>query len=179
MRVAIPNLYSNRRLFASHEIFMAKESVKTAASVPVSWKLNRRLFNKAFKPALEPSRFIPHADGRLPYYPWWFNSAIQAPVWFYQQVSRRSGLQKKNQGPWADWKSVIASDRWSESIDCFSKDIALAEISEALQQGALNRSRLTIPSRINLLQVCYQIKGRATKPVGQSSEVESVVFDHR
>lgn len=178
MRIAIPNLYSNRRLFASHEIFMAKESVKTAASVPVSWKLNRRLFNKAFKGALKTSRLIPHADGRLPYYPWWFNFVIQAPIWFYQQVSRRSGLQKKNQGPWADWKSVTASERWSESVDCFSKDIALAEISDALQQGALIRSRLTIPSRINLLQVCYQVKGRVAKPVERRSEVEGMVSDH-
>src|SRR5690606_18986145 len=70
MRMAIPMLYANRRLFASHEIFMAKESVKVAAAVPLSWKLNRRLFNTAFRPALAKSKRLFHADGRLPYYPW-------------------------------------------------------------------------------------------------------------
>lgn len=163
MRIAIPNLYSNRRLFASHEVFMAKESVKTAASVPVNWKLNRRLFNKAFKPALKPSRFTPHADGRLPYYPWWLNSAIQAPVWFYQQVSRRSGLQKKNQGPWGDWKKMLSSARWSEDVARFTDEDLLPDLQTALEAGVLNEiGGLSIPSKVNFLQTCYQVKKKTS-----------------
>jgi len=158
MRIAIPNLYSNRRLFASYEIFMAKESVKVAASVPVSWKLNRRLFHRAFKPFLKKSRFIMHADGRLPYYPWWVNFFLQAPTWLYQQVSRRTGLQKKNQGPWGDWRTVVTSSSWHEDVKTFTENVASTELRAALNYGALmENSSLPIASRVNFLQACYQL----------------------
>ena len=73
MRVAISNLYSNRRLFRSYEVFLCKDVVKISATVPTSWKLNHRLFNKAMRPYLQPSKWLLHGNGWLPYFPWWFN----------------------------------------------------------------------------------------------------------
>lgn len=174
MRVTIPNLYSNRRLFASHEIFMAKESVKTAASVPVSWKLNRRLFNKAFKPALKSSRFIPHADGRLPYYSWWVNSPLQFSIWFYRQVARRTGLNRKNEGPWSDWGAIIASKRWEDSVEFFTKNIPMQELDQAKGQGALSGPKLPILSKVNFLQVCYQLQRNAEINIALEAEEKAL-----
>lgn len=156
MRIAIPNLYTNRRLFASYEVFMAKESVKVSARVPTAWKLNRRLFNQAFRPALKKTRFMFHADGRLPYYPWWVNVFLQAPIWTYQQIVRRTGIQKNNQGAWADWRSILATPRWTDDVSTFTRDDVPLELKAAIEQGALSHSVLSIPSKVNLLQACYQ-----------------------
>src|SRR5690606_28656370 len=76
MRVTIPNLYTTRRLFRSYEPFMCKEAVKISAAVPTAWKLNRRLFNYAMKPYLRKSKWLLHADGRLPYFSWWVNTPL-------------------------------------------------------------------------------------------------------
>lgn len=174
MRVAIPNLYSNRRLFASHEIFMAKESVKTAARVPVSWKLNRRLFNKAFKPALKPSRFIPHADGGLPYYSWWVNSPLKFAIWLYRQIAKRTGLNRKNEGPWNDWRAVLASKGWEDSVDSFTKKIPMQELDEAKRHGALSVSKLSILSKVNFLQVCYQLQRNTEVNIALEAEEKAL-----
>ncbi|TKD62627.1 hypothetical protein FBG13_06475 [Cobetia marina] len=161
MRSTIPNLYCNRRLFASHEIFTAKESVKLAASVPVEWKLNRRLFNQAFKPALKKSQFIFHADGRLPYYTWRVNIFIQAPIWFYRKTLAWVKSKELNEGPWGDWESVINSNSWNCTITSLQQDTNLKEINKAMDKGFSLESKFTISEKINLLQVCYHINKKS------------------
>lgn len=64
-----PNIHGNRRLFRSYEPFTSKVVVKISAKVPQKWKLNRRLFHKASKSLLAPSKWLFHGDGRLPYFP--------------------------------------------------------------------------------------------------------------
>lgn len=161
MRSTISNLYSNRRLFASYEVFMAKESVKAAASVPVAWKLNRRLFNRAFKPALKKTQFIVHGDGRLPYYPWWVNSPLQFSAWLMKKVSKMAqsaGVEQKNQGPWADWRKIINSKKWDEVVSFYSDNKLSSEPFVVLKEGALRGKGLSISRKVNFLQVCYLSK---------------------
>ncbi|MGC3873511.1 hypothetical protein ACPF7Z_09610 [Halomonas sp. GXIMD04776] len=159
MRLAIPNFYSNRRLFASFEPFMSKDAVKVGAGIPTEWKLNRRLFNKAFRPFLAKTRWLHHADGRLPYYPWYVNSPIQFATWLYRQVERRLGLQEKgHQGPWGDWLNVIKSSEWQEAVDkALHEAEGLPEIQQAIRQGALSGSDLKISQKANLLQTVYLV----------------------
>lgn len=162
MRAGISNLYTNRRLFASHEVFMSKESVKIAASVPVSWKLNRRLFNKAFRSSLRKTQFVFHADGRLPYFPWWVNCHLQAPSWLYKKVLHQLGFDKRDQGSWSDWKSLLSTQRWVESVEEFTYGSLPQELYDAVEAGALNvnNNSLPIQSKVNLLQVCYFFHAR-------------------
>nr|WP_298415949.1 hypothetical protein [uncultured Halomonas sp.] len=157
MRLAMPNFYSSRRLFASFEPFMSKEAVKVGAGIPTDWKLNRRLFNKAFRPFLAKTRWLHHADGRLPYYPWYVNSPIQFATWLYRQLERRLGLQEKgHQGPWGDWSNVMKSSEWQEAVDkALFEAEGLPEIQQAIRQGALSQSELKISQKVNLLQTVY------------------------
>lgn len=155
MRRGMSNLYSNRRLFASHEIFMAKESVKVAASAPIYWKLNRRLFHAAFQPALRRTRFVAHADGRFPYFPWWVNSPIQFVTWFNRQVARRIGRQNRHQGPWSDWEALLASSAWEAEIARL-KGCRLPEVlGHAVAANALHKESvsLSLGAKLNLLQL--------------------------
>lgn len=155
VKTDIPYYYANRRLFRTYEPFMCKQAVKLCAAAPISWKLNRRLFNKAFRPCLKPSRWIFHSDGRLPYYPWWTNIPIQASIWFGRKIGYWTGIIKGNQGPWGDWEKIIGSKKWQNTIQSYAngfeeiKSIVLAKsVEELFYSQKLNRTQ-----KINFVQM--------------------------
>lgn len=151
MRTTIPNFYSTRRLFKSYEPFMSKEVVKISASVPIEWKLNRRLFNRAMKPYLKPSKWLLHADGRLPYFNWWVNMPIQFVIWFYRQIAKKIGLIKGNQGPWGDWNNVIRNQAWLSKFEEHKNAYKIVGLNPD-DKNNLNRTQ-----QINLLQVMQKL----------------------
>lgn len=159
MRVAIPNYYSTRRLFKSYEPFLSHESVKVASSVPTSWKLNRRLFNRAMKSFLKSSKWVLHADGRLPYFSFVTNIPLQSSVWLYRHIAKRLGLIKGNQGPWGDWNNVFSSEQWSNQLQENSKDHQLSFFTEDIVK--LTKSdQLNSSQKTNLMQLLNFMKVR-------------------
>ncbi|QCF35469.1 hypothetical protein [Salinivibrio sp. YCSC6] len=158
MRVAIPNLYSTRRLFKSYEPFMCKEAVKISAAVPTSWKLNRRLFNRAMKPYLKASKWTMHADGRLPYFSWWVNMPIQFGIWLHRNIAKRLGIIKGNQGPWGDWKLVFRDQAWKTTVDHLTSHRSNLEIFEddVYIKSLLLSNELSGIQKINLAQTLYR-----------------------
>lgn len=157
MNMNIPNIHVNRRLFRSYEPFMSKDVVKISASVPQSWKLNRKLFHKAAKPLLKQTKWLLHGEGRLPYFPWYINIFIQFFVWFYRQIGKRTGIIKGNQGPWGEWRVVTGSREWKEAIICYSDGINL--LTPALKEKEIMKlfegNYLNSTQRINLIQTLY------------------------
>lgn len=164
MREAAPNLYSNRRLFASYEIFTSTEVVKVAASVPIRWKLNRRLFNKAFRPFLKSTKWHRHADGRFPYFAWWINCPLQFMTWFFRRTSSKLGIATEYQGPWTRWKDVLASPEWHSAV-AYAADhpMPVEEIEVAVRRGAFCSETLSANQKVNLLQVCILMKSVSDK----------------
>lgn len=152
-----PNIHVNRRLFQSREPFLANEIVKISASIPQEWKMNRRLFQKAAKPIFKPTKFLFHADGRLPYFPWYINSVIQSIVWSNRKVFSKLGFIKGNQGPWGQWTKIMKSDEWNKMIYDYSNGIE--PISNVLKVDGLEElfkgHDLTRKQKINLLQTIY------------------------
>lgn len=151
--------HSNRRLFKSYEPFMSHEAVKVAARVPISWKLNRRLFNHAMKPFLQPSKFVFHADGRLPYFNFFVNLPIHITIWFYRQFrSRILKINDGNQGPWGEWQHVFNSSEWKAKVAEYSKNInnitclkSEMDIITLMESGNLSRSQV-----INFMQILHE-----------------------
>ncbi|MCG3741551.1 hypothetical protein [Vibrio cincinnatiensis] len=169
----MPNLYSTRRLFKSYEPFMCKEAVKISAAVPTSWKLNRRLFNQAMKPYLKPSKWLFHADGRLPYFNWKVNVPIQFSIWFYRHIAKRVGLIKGNQGPWGDWNAIFNDDAWQATVASHTKYATNLKIlnDDVDVQQLLTSSSLTKAQKINLLQVLDRFEYvNSDQDSGQSHE---------
>lgn len=157
MRTAIPNLYTTRRLFRSYEPFMSKDVVKVSAALPTQWKMNRRLFNLATKPYLEQTKWIFHADGRLPYYPWWVNSPLQFPIWFYRHIAKRIGLIQGNQGPWGDWKYLYSSNKWNSLFN------DLTRTKKVLHVNIINdANKLTLMNKVNLIQTLWLINNKVS-----------------
>ena len=107
----------HRRLFRAHEPFMSDAVVRLAAAVPIEWKLDRRLFAKAMRPYLKPSRFIPHGRNTFPYFGRATSLALGAGVGvarFTADVVR--GRLGRSQGPWPDWRRLVESDRFAELL---------------------------------------------------------------
>lgn len=158
MKVNLPNISVNRRLFPSYEVFASKEVVKVSATVPIQWKLNRRLFHKAFNSSLKASKWIPHSDGRLPYYPWHYNSFLQLPAWFKRRFDNFSG-NKDHNGSWSNWESVVKDNEWIDMVNSYLSNIGKINIKEEY----LNKEYISIYNsldrnrKINLLQTLFLI----------------------
>lgn len=154
MHSDFPNISVNRRLFASYEVFTSKDVVKIAAAVPTRWKLNRKLFHKTFKPALELSMWVKHADGRLPYFPWYVNSFLQMPRWsevIFNQVFKIN----VNDGPWGDWRQVINNSAWELSVKKYSKNIEkFSFFKDSINPLVfLHSNKLNQEQKVNLMQI--------------------------
>lgn len=166
MRFAIPNFFSTRRLFRSYEPFMSHCVVKTAAAVPTSWKLNRRLFNRTAKPWLKPSKFNFHADGRLPYFPFWVNNPLQFGVWAYRDIAERIGPVKGNQGPWADWLATMRTPEWQAAEEryirqgLFGLDAQFKGFERLLE---CKSEESNISPYLNMMQVGFGVMGRGER----------------
>lgn len=158
MRSTIPNILASRRLFRSYEPFLGNGVVKVSAGVPIEWKLNRRLFNKAFSSFLYNSRHIMHGDGFFPYYPWWLNIVLRQGVSWGRKISRKAGLIKGNQGAWTDWKKLVNSEAWAniyhEHVD------RLKIIETCLNNHDVSKfdyNSLTVDQKMNLLQILASV----------------------
>ncbi|MGE4442221.1 MAG: hypothetical protein AB7D27_12145 [Desulfomicrobium sp.] len=165
MQCTIPSLYVNRRLFKSYEPFLCKEVVKVSASVPNSWKLNRKLFHFAMKPYLKQSKWILHADGRLPYYNFLLNVPIQFLIFIVREFAKQFGIVKGNQGPWSDWLEIIKDTKWDNFV---KKSIENTNIENSkflkndidIYKIIMSKS-LSIRNKINFMQVLYLINKRS------------------
>ncbi|MEI7813645.1 MAG: asparagine synthase-related protein [Coriobacteriia bacterium] len=109
-----------RRLAFAYEPYLDARAFKLAARTPASWKINRRLAHKAMKRALQPTWYIPHANGTMPYFGLWLN----APLSLLRRLSRRivkllhlpGHGDETGQGPWPEWDEVIASAEFGAAV---------------------------------------------------------------
>ncbi|MGP9801288.1 asparagine synthase-related protein [Rheinheimera sp. NSM] len=159
MRVALPNLYCNRRLFRSYEPFMCQQVVKLAAAVPTEWKLNRKLFHKGCKPFLSKSKWLLHGDGRLPYLSWWQNIPVQFVIWSWRHLAKKLGMVRGNQDSWGDWNVIIRSQEWHD-LECeYLTRLKNLEQALSAKAGDSNYSSLDKYSKVNLLQTLNLFSG--------------------
>lgn len=115
----INNFNGHRRLFRNCEPFLSSDIVKLAASVPPEWKIGRRLFQRATKPLLRRSWFVPHAgEGHFPYFSGKPNIALRFFCTKYREIYRKSHPSKHyNQGPWPDWDAVVKTKQMDNLIE--------------------------------------------------------------
>jgi hypothetical protein len=91
---------------------MSADLIRLAACIPQAWKLNRRLFQKAFRPLLLRSWYLPDAgQGRLPAFGLWTNLAPTALIQQYRKWERVVRTRARgHQGPWPEWSTLLKSD---------------------------------------------------------------------
>lgn len=158
-----PNIDVNRRLFRSYEPYTSSEVVKLAASVPATWKINRKLFHKAFRKYHKPSKWIPHSSGYYPYFPWWFNTPFQFLYWFLKKTRRRLTKKGNFEGPWNDWVSLKKTDTWNAMVaDCMSEDFlqSLPAVQDPANRDEIGKEELRNNRMVNLFQARYFLRKR-------------------
>jgi hypothetical protein len=159
----LPHFNGNRRLFRSYEPFMSSVVIKSSSESPQSWKLNRLLFQKMAKPLLQKSKHLAHADGWLPYYPWYINFFVYGPVWFWRYMGYKFKFITGNQGPWNDWDLSLKSQAWDSATKAFSENSSIPKhtfnmpIAELFGGGSLSAKQ-----KVNLLQALYQTTKRVS-----------------
>jgi hypothetical protein len=106
------SLLGHSRLFRDYEPFMSADLIRLAACIPQAWKLNRRLFQKAFRPLLLRSWYLPDSGkGRLPAFGLWTNLAPTALIQQYRKWERVVRTRARgHQGPWPEWSTLLKSD---------------------------------------------------------------------
>ncbi|SIS94716.1 asparagine synthase-related protein [Salimicrobium salexigens] len=161
MNMNIPNLHVNRRLFCSYEPFMANGVVKISASVPQSWKMNRKLFHRAFKSYLKPAWWLWHSDGRFPYFSRYANIMPQLFVWMYMNLAVKTGRIKGHQGPFAHWDTIFSSEAFRQTKEEYLNYGGV--LPQALKSNhpfssIFESDQLEPQQKINLLQVLHHHK---------------------
>lgn len=160
MNRSIANLHGNRRLFRSYEPFLAHPVVMLAAAVPQRWKLNRRLFHRTVKPLFQDTKYLSHANGWLPYYPWFLNMGIQGADWLRQQLPGGAG-RGRDRGSWCDWRSLLKSRAWDLAVEAYGG--AHNPVNEILTKSAhevMHDGDIAWSQRLNLLQLAYWMQSR-------------------
>ncbi len=154
MQLTFPNYLATRRLFRSYEPFMGKTSVKIGAGVPLTWKLNRRMFSRAMRPLLKPTRWVFHADGHLPYFPFWFNM----PFVFLDKLKKTLGkayhaftcLITGKETPWQRRRASKTDAEWLAAFEKF--DSSYDAMGEIIKDRSA-RKKLSSRQTRNLLQL--------------------------
>lgn len=77
-----------------------------------------------------------------------------------EQVARRMGLTRGNQGPWADWDDLISSRSWQQGTIDYADGLRPIEV--ALKGKNINnlieKGSLTQMQQANLMQVLYALQ---------------------
>ncbi len=163
IRVALPNLSTNRRLFRTYEPFLCKEVVKISAAVPAQWKEKKRLYQKAMHPYLRKSRWMITQEGSLPYFPWWFNSLplFLVSLWRMRKKFRKKRPTTSHEGPWGNWKTTMDTPEWKAWVDQCESDHALLRSLFDISPGELvSDKNLRRKQVVNLFQVAYLLTGK-------------------
>jgi len=161
IRVALPNLSTNRRLFRTYEPFLCNDVVKLSAAVPVKWKQKKRLYHKAMHPYLKKSRWLIHQEGSLPYYPWWINAIpmFMLSVWRIRKKVLKPSPAKAHEGPWGNWKNTMNTPAWKAWVElCESEQAMLRSLFREPAGILVSDPKLHRKHVVNLFQVIIHLK---------------------
>lgn len=155
MMDSIGGLYGNRRLFRVYHPFMANALTKVSAAIPTEWKIRRRLFHRLAKPLLYRTRHIRHSDGWYPYWSWGWNLGPQAAAIYWRRIKQAIGIERGNQGSWADWDVLLSGKKWQEMASTHAlSDNMLSGLLNADTRSLMTGNQLSESQKVNLIQVC-------------------------
>jgi hypothetical protein len=158
IRMGLPNLAVNRRLFRSYELFLGNTAVKMTAGVPTEWKRQYGLYHLAVRPFLKKSRWLLHPGGHFPYFGQEVNRVqkLGSTLWRLRKKWRKPGKRAVHQGPWSSWKTVRETSGWESWIRvCLEEgDSAGRLLTKPAEEIASNREMYS-KQVVNLFQVMY------------------------
>jgi asparagine synthetase B (glutamine-hydrolysing) len=153
-------LIQTTRCFRSYVPFIMNNIIDISCSVPVAWKLNRRLYHRAFHKLVGRLGWMQHADGWFPALGVWGNIAAAVPMGGFRLMER--AVRKREAGgdyAWPVWLSLTRRplfhglveefrDEFTPLAGCFRQD------EEALFAG----DSLLPTQKLRLLQVLFYLR---------------------
>lgn len=173
MGFANANIAVNRRLFRSYEPFTCNEVVKISAAIPQQWKLNRRLYHKAFHECFKPAQFVPHSKGHLPAWPWWANVPLSFLYWAKKKFRNRLGVRKVYDGPWIDWIALLQTPEWQHQLEAACSEPFLEKWFGPAGNPDKSGDRchdLRLTSMFNLIQTRYFLQETASQSTNEETQ---------
>lgn len=165
MRVALPNLGTNRRLFRTYEPFLCNEVTKVSAAIPARWKQKKRIYQLSMHPYLRQSWWLINQEGYLPYFPWWINSLplFLVSLWRMRKKFRKKSPAASHEGPWGNWKTTMDTPEWKAWVDrCDSDHDLLRSLFDVPPGEIVSDKNLRRKQVVNLFQVAYLLTGNKT-----------------
>lgn len=153
MGAGMVNFYCNRRLFASIEVFMSHQVLKSVYSMASDQRDGRKFYHSMAKPVFYKTRFLKNANGTWPYLYLPFEKG-----WIFLEKVRRKlkrMIIKSSpfEGSWCDWSRIFESNEWKQLIDhvCDSIDPQFELFNDSLEN--ILRSRDVSPYvKLNMIQ---------------------------
>jgi hypothetical protein len=112
------------------------------------------------KPMLKKSRWIVHADGRLPYYSWQVNFFIGGFNWAVSGLYRRlKKIDLVEEGPWGNLQDILSDPKWNTITDLYTDTAAtFAGLVATSDHTSLFKSdSLKVIQRLNIVQMLHTI----------------------
>jgi hypothetical protein len=112
------------------------------------------MFNRAMRPLLKPTRWVFHADGHLPYFPFWFNM----PFVFLDKLKKTllkayhafTCLITGKETPWQRRRASKTDEEW---LAAFEKFNAGYDSFDEIIKDRSARRKLSSRQTRNILQV--------------------------
>mgnify|MGYP003187063323 CR=1 FL=1 len=134
----------NRRLFPVYMPFMSNGILIEMSQMPQSFKLNRLVFQKAFKKEYDKVGFIPHHNGSYPQLGWRINHILIYKEKVIKRISQLFQDTNKYNGSWQDWNEILKQSSLQNQIDN-----AYTILSDSI--GILIQNKIT-PDWTNLMK---------------------------
>ncbi len=161
MQRDIPNIWGHRRLFKNYEPFTANEVIKVAAAAAQKIKANRMLFQKAAKPFLKNTKWIPHNNGFLPYYSHRFNNVFF--ISFFKVYRKLFQHRNKGGSTWPNYNEVFKLPEMIEKEKLYLPSL-LNECNNVFASNfnfkGLDNNDFTDWQKRNILQIAYYLYSR-------------------
>ena len=114
------------------------------SQMPQSFKLNRLVFQKAFKKEYDKVGFIPHHNGSYPQLGWRINHILIYKEKVIKRISQLFQDTNKYNGSWQDWNEILKQSSLQNQIDN-----AYTILSDSI--GILIQNKIT-PDWTNLMK---------------------------
>jgi asparagine synthetase B (glutamine-hydrolysing) len=148
------------RCFRAFEPFMMNNIVDIGCAVPLAWKVNRRLYHRAFHKLVGRLGWIPHADGWFPALGVWGNIAAALPVGGYRMVE--NVFRKRETGgnySWPVWSDITGRPLFAALVEEHRRELSsLAGCFQSRDEASLLGDGLTATQKMRLLQTLFHLR---------------------
>lgn len=155
----LPYFQGNRRMFRSREPFGAAALVKLAASLPMHWKLDRRIYHLGMGSVLGSLGWLPHSQCYLPRLGFWPNVPIALAVGLSRRLRALVRSEALGHNVWPDFNQLVSTPRFENYVTACQDVFGCIQPIFLKEYHSLFDPQVLTPSRqLRLLQILVSLR---------------------